>query len=236
MSNAKVKEMSKKEQTELKKLAEIAEGRADLYKFFSALYAKPPTKKLISKLIEPTFIEEMTLLFGKRAMAPIRDFAEKYDERQDYKDMAQEFHDLFLVPIEHKYITPFESVYLTGLMLQRPYADVKQAYKTAGADFSSEENISLEDYIGCELSFMQFLSEREQKAWKKFDKDEAIRVLEFEVKFLENHLTLWVDDFAKRIAKNAEFPIYKGVGRMTARYINLDYRQCADLLDQLQTD
>lgn len=224
------KQLSRKDKQEFTALAEIAEGRANLYRFFGGFYGDVPTKKSLAKMASDEFVAEMTGLFGKRATQPLRTFAEKY-KPAEYDTVVREYQELFVVPIERKFVTPYESVYLTGLMLQDPHAQVKKSYEKAGVSFAPAKAVNLEDHISGEMGFMQYLAAQESKAWKKSKPSSALNFLRYEVDFLENHMTLWINDFCEKLEGYAIIPIYKGIAKMTAKFIDLDYTQAADILE-----
>lgn len=232
MASVKTKEKGKKDIRKYTALAELAKGRADLYRFFSGFYLEIPTRAMIKKIADVKFVEDMTALLGKRATKSLEKFVLEYKPSQ-FKDIEQEFIDTLVVPMQGRFITPYESVYLTGLMMQRPLIEVRRLYKKAGAEFRASTVANYEDYFGCELGFMHYLSERESRAWKAGDRDNALNLIRYEVGFLEDHLTLWVDDFCARLDDNGS-TLFRGMAKATARYVNLDYDQVADVLESLK--
>ncbi|MDP1808881.1 MAG: molecular chaperone TorD family protein [Actinomycetota bacterium] len=234
MASVKTKEKSKKEAKKHTALAEIAKGRADLYRFFAGFYLEAPTKATIKKIADTKFVEDMTVLFGKRATRPLEKFVLEYKPSQ-FKDIEQEFMDILVVAMQGKFVTPYESVYLTGLMMQRPLIEVRRLYKKAGARFTPSKAGVYEDYIGCELGFMHYLADRESRAWKDFNQDDALNFLRYQVGFLEDHLTLWVDDFCTRL-EDCGSPLFQGLAKTTARFVSLDYNQAAELLESLEDE
>ena len=55
MSSVNTKELDKKETSRLEALADITNGRADLYKFFGGFFADRPSKPFIKKVIQADF-------------------------------------------------------------------------------------------------------------------------------------------------------------------------------------
>jgi putative dimethyl sulfoxide reductase chaperone len=235
MPKVKTEELSKKESRQFTGLGEIAGARSNLYRFFGGFYADAPSEESIANMTSDEFVAEMVTLFGKRATEPLVRFAEKY-EPQGYEDLTNEFSQLFVVPLEQQYVTPYESVYLTGLMVKEPHFKVKTAYKKAGVEFTPDKAATLEDHISAELNFMAYLSEEESKAWSAGDKTQAMDLLNRQVSFLEEHLTLWVHELCRKIEDLASVPLFTGVAKMTSRYVDLDYTQTADLLDKLEEE
>lgn len=234
MASVKTKEISKKDIKTYDTLAEIAKGREDIYRFFSGFYLEIPTKSTLKKIADDNFIDSMTTMFGKRATAPLQKFAKEY-KPGFFDDIRQEFTELFVIPMEGAYLTPYESVYMTGLMLQRPLLDVKSMHRRAGAEFKVTGVGNHEDYIGCELGFMHFLTEKESAAWKAHDREKAVNYLKYQVNFLEEHLTLWIDELCARMEEHGT-DIYQGLARCTARFVDLDYEQAANLLEAFEDE
>jgi putative dimethyl sulfoxide reductase chaperone len=131
-------------------------------------------------------------------------------------------------------LTPYESVYRTGLMLQEPHFQVRQIYQKAGVEFTADKAVNAEDHISGELGFMQHMSLKESRAWKKFQTAEATDILRYEVGFLEEHLTLWIEDFSRKVEDIADIQLFDGIAKMAVRFINMDYNQTADLLEKLE--
>lgn len=208
--------------------ANWARARGNMYKFLSAAFLEPPGKALVASLLADGFIEEMEEVFGAAAVDDLRRFVGGF--QGDYESLEQEFQDLFMVPLG-RYVTPYEAVYrderkvgddrVQGLMMGPSTLAVKQLYREAGAAVS-EDFKDLPDHVGLELACMEFLCEREARAWEEQDLDNVQRIRDFQKRLLHEHLLLWVPALCGRIRENATGPLYRGIAGLTERYLRRD--------------
>jgi TorA maturation chaperone TorD len=211
-----------------KSYAELARGRADIYRFFSGIYLKQPAKELVDKLTDEMFIAELGQLFNEASLALLKAFAREFDG--NYDAVRQEFEELLLVP-GPKYLTPYESVYLTGQMMQEPLVGVRCMHALAGAKQENPSFIAAaEDHIGIELDFLRVLCEREAKAWAEERESDARSFVEFEVDFLRQHLMKWLADFCSKMKELAKLDLYRSIAALTQEYVESDYKVAAGLL------
>jgi TorA maturation chaperone TorD len=126
---------------------------------------------------------------------------------------------------------PYESVYL-GLdrqpLMQAGIA-VRQIYAEAGVKLP-EEVRDQPDFIGFELDFMRHLTEVEGQAWTNSDQEEALRALEQERAFLEEHITRWIPHFCEVMAQEAQLDFYRGIARMTKGFVLDEAQKVAELI------
>ena len=226
-----------------------AAARADMYRFLSAVYLSPADEELLCHLIDHDFLDELSTLFGERAVAELKGFASRASVDEDLNHLKQEFMDLFAVPTG-RYVTPFEDVYRGGtvddeqgkgpLLGERAIA-VTRAYRRAGAtmDRACKE---LPTHVGVELSFMSFLCDREAEATCSEGSDEApdgrekepadsIRFRELQSQFLQEHLNQWFPRLSARIQACAGKPFYRGLAVVTEEFLS---RDASSLLAQVQ--
>ena len=81
------------------------------------------------------------------------------------------------------------------------------------------------DHISFELDFMSFLCDKEAEAWKNKDSKEALKFLNLEKDFLDNHLTRWVHSFCNKIIDAGRSGFYRGVAKITSGFIKFDHAQ-----------
>lgn len=226
-----------------------AAARADMYRFLSAVYLSPIDGDLLRHLIDHDFLDELSTLFGEKAVAELKDFASRASVDEDLQPLKQEYMDLFAVPTG-RYVTPFEDVYRDGLpenqggkgpLLGDRAIAVTRAYRSAGAamDCALKE---LPTHIGVELSFMSFLCEREAAAIDREGSDAApyggekeptapTRYRELQLRFLREHLNQWFPRLSARIQACAGKPFYRGLAVVTEEFLS---RDASSLLAQVQ--
>ena len=201
--------------------ADWAKARANVNRFLSAAYLKPPGESLVATLSGDSFIEELEKIFGSTAVDGLRKFAEEFEG--DHESLDQEFQELFMVPLG-RYVTPYESVYrderqvgdtvVRGLLAGDSTLAVKQLYREAGADIS-EDFKDFPDHIGLELACMEFLCEQEARAWEQQDLAKAGQMRELQKRLLHEHLLVWAPALCARIRENAPGPFYRGIAGLT---------------------
>ena len=226
-----------------------AEARANMYRFLSAVYLSPIDEELLGRLVDDEFIDELSTLFGEGAVAELRDFAATVSVKDDLPFLRQEYMDLFAVPTG-RYVTPFEDVFrgrsadgkeVRGPLLGDRAIAVTRAYRGAGAEMDGA-CMELPTHVGVELSFMNYLCEREAAARRNQDsgvapdleKDkfaESVRYRELQCRFLQEHLNTWFPQLRSAIQASAGGPLYRGLAELTEEFLS---RDAAALLAQMQ--
>ena len=225
-----------------------AEARANMYRFLSAVFLSPIEEDSLQRLVDELFLDELSTLFGEQAVAELRDFAATVSA-EDLPSLQQEYMDLFAVPTG-RYVTPFEDVFrgrsaegkeVRGPLLGERAIAVIRAYRRAGAEMDGA-CMELPTHVGVELSFMNFLCEREAAARRNQDsgaapdleKDkfaESVRYRELQCRFLQEHLNTWFPQLRSAIQASAGGPLYRGLAELTEEFLS---RDAAALLAQMQ--
>jgi TorA maturation chaperone TorD len=219
--------------TILKKRAEMAEGRANIYRFLTAFYIEEPTSELIEKVKDEVLLESLSEIFTQDSLKYLLGFSR--ESKDGIEDVKQEYSDLFIVPTD-KCVTPYESVYKEGTMMQKPYVEVSCIYKQAGIEFSKQDGRLTADHIGIELDFMRVLCEKEAECWQSKDESAAKLYVGFEKGFLKDHLNTWLEEFCKKMENMAELDLYKGIAGITFEHVTRDYKTVKELAKEISAD
>ena len=205
---------------------EIANGRANVYRFLARFFVQAPDEEFVGKVLHEETLGWISVLFSDEAVSQLHEFQEIFGE-MEFQKLAVEYWALFDVPGK-RYIAPYESVYLrdsmdasgkpTGLVYGPSTYGVIQAYQQAGVEISPEF-LDLPDHIGMELEFLRFLCEQEAKRWQESESEEALKYLNWQSEFLKAHLALWVDALCDKMASLATFGFYRAAAMMTKEYI-----------------
>jgi TorA maturation chaperone TorD len=226
-----------------------AEARADMYRFFSAVYLSPINEDLLRRLVDEEFLDELSTLFGGPAVAELRDFAASVSVENDLPSLRQEYMDLFAVPMG-RYVTPFEDVFrgrsadgkeVRGPLLGERAIAVTRVYRGAGAEMDGACK-ELPTHVGVELSFMNFLCRRESASHRaqvpgatpdreKETLSEPTTYRELQSRFLREHLNRWFPQLSFTIQASAGGPLYRGLAVLTEEFL---VRDAAVLLTQIQ--
>lgn len=131
--------------------------------------------------------------------------------------VADEYTRLFIGPREPE-VNPYESYYLTGRLLDRPLAVVREFLKTVGIE-KQEGYAEPEDSLAFELEVMRRLIHRQSLA---ADPDGEVRWLNSQARFLKEHLLVWGPAAARDlgVAKGAVF--YKGVAKLLQGFLEFE--------------
>jgi TorA maturation chaperone TorD len=226
-----------------------SEARANMYRFFSAVYLSPIDEDLLRQLVDDVFLDELSTLFGEQAVAELRNFAATVSVEEDLPSLRQEYMDLFAVPTG-RYVTPFEDVFrgksaegkeVRGPLLGERAIAVTRAYRGAGAEMESTCK-ELPTHVGVELSFMNFLCEREAAAHRnqnsgavpdreKEERADQKKHRELQFRFLRDHLNQWFPQLSSAIQNSAGGPLYRGLAALTEEFLRHD---AAGLVTQAQ--
>ncbi|MFQ6072673.1 MAG: molecular chaperone, partial [Methanosarcinales archaeon] len=116
-----------------------------MYKFFSAIYLREPSKDFIEKILEREFITYLSEIFKEGAKI-LKNFAETFDGKlEQYEELVVEYNSLFNVLLE-QYVAPYESAYREGLLYIHA-VEVKKFYESNGFAIS-EDYKDLPDHVG----------------------------------------------------------------------------------------
>jgi TorA maturation chaperone TorD len=133
---------------------------------------------------------------------------------------------LFIGPGKH--ISPYESVHVGieggGLLWGGATVKVKKFIESSGFEYKSDY-CGLPDHIAVEFEFMHKLTEKEGKAWKKNDNNMALRYLEYEKKFIDEHLSQWIPQFCDRVIQESRVSFYQQIAKLTKMYIANEQEQ-----------
>jgi TorA maturation chaperone TorD len=215
------------------------EARGRMYHFLSAMYLGPPTPELLRRIVAEDFLEALVSLLGAGAVAELRRFATSDRGGGDLASLEQEYMDLFAVPTG-RYVTPFEDVYggtsLDGKLQRGPLLGdravaVIRRYREAAAEMT-ELCEELPTHIGVELSFMNFLCEREAEAFRSGgstppDEEERVngastQYRDLQIQFLQQHLNMWFPQLSRVIQDCARTDLYRALARITEEFLLLD--------------
>lgn len=195
-------------------MVEIAKGRSNVYHLLARIYLKELTPDVL------------TALRGKEVKETLKELGMDIgqalpDNQGDNKlldELATEYAALFIVPGG---IPPYESVRLKGLLCQEPERKVREFYKRCGLTLKEDCKI-FSDHLGMELEFMGYLADKEAEAWKNDGEESAVEWVNLQREFFSNHLDKWVFAFLKDLDMCAFHPFYKGLGRLTRGFLEME--------------
>ena len=199
-----------------KEMDETTEYRTNTYGFLSIVYLQEPNKEFIKSLRESNILNVLNksgLCFDEQIT---NDGSDNF-----LNDLILEYTRLFIGPGKH--ISPYESVYRDNedALWSETTVEVKRFIESLGLEYSCNWS-GLPDHIGVELELMQRLTCHEKEAWAREDKETAIRCLEFEKKFVDEHLSQWVPVFCDKVKEETRTAFYGEIAELTKQFINFD--------------
>ena len=193
-----------------------AENRSYSYGFLSIVYLQEPTREFIKSFRESNLLDVLNksdLLFNRTINNDVSD--------KHLNNLVLEYTRLFIGPGKH--ISPYESVYRDNedALWSETTVEVKDFIESLGLEYSYNWS-GLPDHIGVELEFMQRLTCHEKEAWTQEDKKQAIHCLEFEKRFVDEHLSQWVPTFCDKVKEETRVAFYGEIADLTRQFIDFD--------------
>jgi TorA maturation chaperone TorD len=195
------------------------------------VFAQEVTADFLSRIKDPQFLGVLSGL-GVEFQS---DFLEKPD-KELLENLSVDYAMLFLGPGKH--ISPHESVHHQredgkwGQLWGQSTVEVKKFIEATGLHYDPAYK-SIPDHISVELEFMEMLSRREAQEWSEGNQEEALNLLEVELRFIRDHLSRWVPTFCDKVIAGADFSFYRELAGLTKRFIEFDLRELQDAVQLL---
>lgn len=202
-----------------KESTDLALARKNMYGFLSRIFLSEPTMEIVEKVRNPEFLSNLSDMEFYGALGHFNTFSEGFNG--DIDNLAADYSKLFIIPDKKYYVTPYESVFLTGMLSQAPTMKVKRIYDKNGLEISQDFD-DFPDHIGIELEYMHFLCNTEAENWNSNRIEELKKCLTNEKEFLEKHLGVWVRNLGEKILNKSENDFYKGIAELLTAFIEYD--------------
>ena len=215
-------------------MAQMATARANMYGLLADVYREEPSEAFLSNLRDPEFSGTL-----KALDIPLDDMLDNSPSQQLAEDLAVEYTRIFIGPGPR--ISPHESLHVEARygeengLWGRPTVAVKKFMEAAGLEVDDKFD-GMPDHITVEFEFMQRLLEKEAEAWSKQDLELATNILNIEMKFYDEHLSLWILSFCDKIIENADHAFYKQFAEVTKDFIVFENDTLQDLIDRCAGD
>lgn len=185
-------------------------GRAQFYRFLSALFQKEPDETELKRFRAVRFPDgpDTDLVrAGKRF--------EKAAGNPGKEDIAEDYSRVFLGAglADPAAAFPYESVYTSpkGLIMQDAWSSMHETLSGSGMTIDSRNADIMEDHISVELEYMAYLAENAEPAEQ--------------TEFLNLHLMNWVPRFCGDVEKYARTEFYRACAGLLASFIAYDSDQ-----------
>ncbi|MEH7746062.1 molecular chaperone TorD family protein [Neobacillus drentensis] len=149
---------------------------------------------------------------------------------EQIKREYEEFHRLFVGP-GPLVAPPWESYYRSRehLLFEEWTYQVREQYHQFGLQFKNENN-EPDDHLLLELEFMLSLIDFSLQEPRK---DRVIELISSQIHFLEEHLTIWVPYFCKRIIEHTGSQLYLGAAMLLEALLSFDLTTLLEVREAL---
>lgn len=181
--------------------------RANTYRLLGTLLARPPTQEVID-LLKQIEVDEKEL---DSAMAAAWKTLSLAAHRGSVEQLDDEYHALF-IGVGRGEVVPYSSWYLTGFMMERPLAQLRQDLKKFGLE--RVENVKEpEDHVGALCETMSLLIGSPKAVTPHMQRS-----------FFDDHLALWIGKFFEDLQTADAANFYSAVGALGEQFLEVEKR------------
>ncbi len=217
----------------------ILANRIYLYTLLQRVFGDEPDLKMIEVVLSSHTKEALQLFETNQ-----NEFEEAYNlleqienemlkrKKTDILDMMRMEYTALLIGPNKLPAPPWESVYVTreNVLFQESTLKVRQfylKYNLLPEKYPSEAD----DHLGMELDFMAKLAKYTYDAFVEKDLAKVKPLLLGQIKFLREHLLVWVGTFSKQIQQSKTIYFYPQMASLTWEILNIDLA----LLNELES-
>ena len=219
----------------------ILSGRTYIYRMLKHVFGHEPNLQLIETLTGEFTEEALALFLDDEQLAPYNKLFAKIknsisgNSEATLECIKSEYTNLMLGPYKLP-APPWESVYVNKvrLIFQKSTLKVRQAYLEYNLLPSEYPHVP-DDHIAIELDFMLRLGQFCQESFVKSDAQRFHKILSDQKLFLENHILVWIYDFAEQIQQSKTHHFYPQMASLTANILQADYNIIEELEELLST-
>ena len=200
-------------------------ARRDAYKGLADCY-KLPEEEMINTL---EGLERVFETLGSKARSHIALVRSEIKGPKEVDDLKIDYARLFVGPYS-LLAPPYGSVYLEGerKIMGDSTMDIQKRYAEVGLT-TAELFKEIPDHIRAELEFMYFLIFKEIEAIQGESFENVSGFLLRQRSFLQDHLAIWVKDFARNIEAYSRKNYYRGLAMATRTFIREDFSEITEL-------
>ena len=215
-------------------------NRSYLYRLLQRIFADEPNFELMDIVTKEHTQEALGLMLEQEPefesylgfLAKLREAMEK-DPEDMLEKLKSEYTYLLIGPNKLP-APPWESVYVTKerLIFQESTLKVRQAYleyKFLPNNYPHEAD----DHLALELDFMAHLAGLAGGKFEEGKVEEAKKILLDQKKFLEEHLLVWIGDFAEQIQESKTHHFYPQMAKLTAQILKIDLAALEEIISHL---
>lgn len=207
---------------EASKAVEVQAARRYLYALGQSLFGGEPTEATLAA-VDIDLLGQALDILGiagdegfSRALTAVR------ADVEGLSALASQYTRLFIGPITPA-ATPWESTYRSKskALFRQETLEVRNAYRAQGFLPGAYPRVP-DDHIALELAFLSLLARWAVDALEAGDSQDAARFSQVSRAFLDEHLLLWIDDYASDLEAAAPGSLYGALARLTTALAHRD--------------
>ena len=219
-------------------IAVLLSNRDFLYAYTGRAFSDCATDELLSLALNEQTLAQCALLdeedggTGFELQGSIAACVQEWADGAS--SLVPEYTRLFIGPTSLP-APPWESVYVSHepLLFQESTLAVREAYAREGFQATGYPH-EADDHVATELNFMAALSERAQAAYQEGNMRRYRATLEAQVRFLDEHLLVWIREFADRLSKVSGISaLYPSFAALAALVCERDADVVRELLEEV---
>jgi len=214
----------------------VLAGRSYIYQLLAHVFREEPSSQLLEGLTGGFTEEVLDIMLDEECLAHYTELfarirtALSTDPDDTIDRLKSEYVYLMLGP-EKLPAPPWESVYVNKapLLFQESTLKVRQTYleyDLLPAAYPHEAD----DHLALELNYMAHLAQLSRESFEKNDIHQMRKTLSDQKAFLENHLLVWIGDFAEQIQSSKKRYFYPQMASLTKHIVHADYASLDELL------
>ncbi|WP_051633446.1 TorD/DmsD family molecular chaperone [Bacillus sp. UNC41MFS5] len=202
-------------------------ARKKYYQFIHLLFLEPSGSEILVKIRNHGNLQELEEIHEGGKI--LQNVFEQLTEEQINREY-EEFHRLFVGP-GPLVAPPWESFYRSRehLLFEEWTYQVREQYHQFGLQFKNENN-EPDDHLLLELEFMLSLIDLSLQEARI---ERVIELILSQIHFLEEHLTIWVPDFCKRIIEHTGSQLYLGAAMLLEDLLSSDLTTLLEVREAL---
>ncbi len=194
-------------------------ARENLCRLLAACYYQPGPEFAEEKVFD-SMLDAATRIHPELAVHARR-LGEAFSA-EGPESLLLDYTRLFLGPT-HIIAVPYGSVWLDGqkTVMGESTLAVQELYREGGFEIGDEFR-EPPDHIAAELEFLYLLIYRENEAQRNGEPDALKTMAGLRMRFLDEHLGLWVGPFTAAVRAGAESDFYRQLANLTERFVRME--------------
>lgn len=210
--------------------------RARIYSIISYLFLLEPTREYLGELVDDPVLKKLATVYPNSELRHSTiEFLKAIENllnggEQQLIDEWAEYTRLFIAP--RPIAVPFESAQRGMPLKGKAWEEVRDWFLDDG--FVLVDKFVLEDHAGVELEYMATTSLKCYELLNEGSLEDAIRILERQKMFMENHVMKWIPKLSDVIEKNSRSFFYRSFAKFTKNYLKEDFELLDEIVEYLK--